>query len=162
MLAGQISSMKECAKPTLQLSMTNTKCGLSLMPEHQEAKGAQLAKIVCGASQQEPKTISSGFLAGAASLGLLFGLRSRRCRAASEPHAQQQACFNLSASRREHLANNDVKEKVCADETSTMVRLEQKLREAMLVPRAPCQPQSEAHRKRPKMRGVPILVIPKT
>jgi len=158
MLAGQMSSMKECAKPTLPLSVASTKCGLSLMPEHHEAKGAQLAKIGCGASQQETKTIYFRFLAGAAALGL----RSRRCGAASEPHAQQQACFNLSASRREHLTNNHVKEKVCADGTSTMVRLEQKLREAMPVPRAPCQPQSESYRKRPQIRGVPILVIPKS
>jgi len=131
---------------------------LPVMPEVHEAKGAQPAKLGCSASLQESNTISATFLAGAVALGL-----RRQCtRAANEPHVQQQACFNLLAPTRGHLTNNDVKEKVCTDETSTMERSEQKLKEAMLLPRAPCKPPSETHRTRPQIRGVPILVIPKT
>jgi len=44
---------------------------------------------------------------------------------------------------------------------SAIAKSEQKLKEAMLVPHAPHRLQPESHRKRPQIRGVPILVIPK-
>jgi len=156
MLAGHASSMTACAEPTLPCLTANTKCFLSWMPEHHEAKGALLCNVDCCALPQEAKTIASGFLAGAAALGL----RRQRNRATSEPPVQPRACFSM-ASKRGHLTSHNVKEKICADETSAMARSQQKVKEPMLVPHAPRKPQSENHRKRPQIRGVPILMIPR-
>jgi len=156
MLAGHASSVKACTEPTLPCLTANTKCFLSWMPEHHEAKGALLCNVDCCALPQEAKTIASGFLAGAAALGL----RRQRNRATSEPPVQPRACFSM-ASKREHLTSNNVKEKICADEKSAMARSQQKVKEPMLVPHAPRKPQSENHRKRPQIRGVPILIIPR-
>jgi len=139
-------------------SSTNahTELTLPLMPEVLEAEGSQPAKMDCSASPLESKNISAGFLAGAAALGL----RLRRNKAISEPPVKQCACFNVSTSKNNHVTNNDLKEEVFADERSAIAKSEQKLTEAILVPHAPRRPQPESHRKRPQIRGVPILVIP--
>jgi len=131
----------------------HTELTLPLMLEVQVVEGLQLAKMHCMKSNK----ISASFLAGAAALGL----RRRRSRAISEPPVKQCACFNASTSKKKHVTNNDLKEKVFADERSAIAIPEQKLKEAMLVPHAPRRPQPESHRKRPQIRGVPIVVIPK-
>jgi len=131
----------------------HTELTLPLMLEVQVVEGLQLAKMHCMKSNK----ISASFLAGAAALGL----RRRRSRAISEPPVKQCACFNASTSKKKHVTNNDLKEKVVADERSAIAIPEQKLKEAMLVPHAPRRPQPESHRKRPQIRGVPIVVIPK-
>jgi len=158
MLTEQSSSIKAYTDPTLPLLVKNTKCYLSLITDNREAKGAQPAKADYSAWPQKSNTISACVLAGAAALGL----RRRRNRATSAPPVQPRACFNASTSKEKHLINNDLKERAFANERSAMALSQQKLKEAMLVPHAPRKPQSESHRKRPQIRGVHILAIPKS
>jgi len=134
---------------------TRTKLTLPLMLEVHEAEGAQPAKMDCSAYPLGSNYISASFLAGAA----VLGLRRRRNRAISEPPVKQRACFHFFT-KKKHVTNNDLKEKVFADERSSIAKSEQELKEAMLVPHAPRKPQPESLGKRPQIRGVPILVIP--
>jgi len=61
MLAGHASSMTACAEPTLPCLTANTKCFLSWMPEHHEAKGALLCKwtVVLYRRKRKPLLLAS-------------------------------------------------------------------------------------------------------
>jgi len=156
MLIGHISSTKTYMERELPTLVQNGKCSLSLMTNNHEATCAQLAKMCCNVPPQETKTISSSFLSGAAALGL----RHRHNRATSEPPVQPSACFNRSTFNPKHLTNTNVKERVHTDERFARARSEQMMKETMLVPHAPNKPQCSTHRKRPQIRGVPILIVP--
>jgi len=65
-------------------------------------------------------------------------------------------------SKAKHVTNNDLKEVIFADERSAMVRSEQRLKEAMLVPHARLKPQPESHRTRPLIHGVLVVVLPES
>lgn len=108
----------------------------------------------CGLPQ-ETNNISSIFLAGAASLGL----RRRRNRATNEHPMPPNAHCNITPSKNEHLTNNNVTEKVYADDNYVVTKSQKKLIEVALVPHAPRKPQSEHHRRRPASRGVPVLKV---
>jgi len=103
----------------------------------------------------ETNTISSSFLAGAASLGL----RRRRNKATSEHPMPPNAHCIITPPKSTHLTHNNVKEEVNADDKYVVTESQTKLIEVALVPYAPRKPQSEHHRKRPPIRGVAVLKV---
>lgn len=153
MLTKIVTSIKTWNDSTCLL-MANATHRLPLMSQHKGTAGVQLASINFSGFSLEPYTTSSN-LAGAASLGL-----RRRCnRATSEPPVPPNAHWNMSASKGKHFTNNTEKAKVRPDETSAVTKSQQKLLEATLVPHPPCKPQPENHRRRPQIRGVPLLMV---
>lgn len=132
--------------------MANATCSVSLMSQHQRA--VQITRINFSDVSHEAHTTSSS-LAGAASLGL----RRWRNRAPSEPPVPRIAQWNMSASKGKRFTNNTVKAKVRPDDESDVTKSQQKLIEGTVVPHPPRKPQPENYRKRPQIRGVPLMMV---
>jgi len=108
----------------------------------------QPGRIIAGIPPREPNSTSKTFLAGAASLGL----RRLRNRATSEPPVQRIRRFHVPASKEKHSMIKG-KDEAHLNEAFAASK------ETMKVPHAPQRPQPAGYRKRPHIRGVPVLVF---
>jgi len=115
----------------------------------------QPASISVSIPPQEPSAVSEKCLAGAASLGL----RRRSSRATSEPPVQLAKRFLVLASKEKHSMTNTAKDKVHPDGSFTAAKSQQTVKQTPKMPHAPQQPQPAFYRKRPQIRGVPVLVL---
>jgi len=129
---------------SMPLLMASTTCSLPATGKH-NAYVQEQADFDAKAPPQEVPDWSKVLLAGAASLGL----RMRRNRSASESPAHKST----------HPTNNELENDVHAYARSTKAKTQKWLKETNKVPRAPSEPQPESNRKRPLIRGVPVLMI---
>jgi len=129
---------------SMPLLMASTTCSLPATGEHHE-NVQQQADFDASAPPQEVPDLSKMLLAGAASLGL----RMRCNRPASESPAQKNA----------HPTSKELENDVHAYARSTKAKPQMWLKETNKMPHAPHEPHPESNRKRPPIRGVPVLMI---
>jgi len=133
-------------EPSAPVRMASTKSCLPVILKQSEASNArQLADIDSSAPSQQPRDMSTMILAGAASLGLRKN-RNRSTRISPVHHCT-------------HPTGTQMKDQVCADERTAKTKLQQWLKETNKVPCTPTKPPPDGSRKRPQIRGVPVLVV---
>jgi len=133
-------------EPSMPLRMASTTSCLPVIVKQSVATNVgQPANIDASAPFQQPRAISKMIFAGAPSLGLCRN-RNRSTSASLAHHSNFPTSTNL-------------KSEVPADERSTKAKLQQCLKESSNVPRAPSKPPPDGSRKRPQIRGVPVLVM---
>jgi len=133
-------------EPSVPLRMASTtSCFPDILKQSEASNARQPADIDASAPSQQPRDISTVILAGAASLGL----RKNRNRSTSVTPVHHST----------HPTNTELKAEVRADESSTKTKIQQWLKETNRMPCAPSKPPQDGHRKRPQIRGVPVLVV---
>jgi len=123
---------------------STTSCMTGIVKQGETIIFLQPANMDASAPSQS-HGISKAFLAGAVSLGL------RRSR--------EKSASGCLAHQNMHPMSTEFKGEVCADETSTKNKLQRWLKDSNKVPRAPSKPPPDGSRKRPQMRGVPMLTM---